>query len=167
MNQTSEFILRSLLIGAGATATIDLWALLLKLFGIASLNFAFLGRWLGHLVSGVWSHESIAKTEPITGELWIGWIAHYSIGVTFAALLLAVNGPAWAHHPTLLPALIVGIVTATAPLFILQPALGAGIASSKTPKPVLNSIKSLLTHTIFGLGLYLAAIATARLIPAY
>jgi hypothetical protein len=45
MNQTSEFILRSLLIGAGATATIDLLVLLLKLFGIPSLNFAFLSRW--------------------------------------------------------------------------------------------------------------------------
>jgi len=152
--------------GAGATATIDLWALLLKQFGVSSLNFAFLGRWLAHLFDGRWSHESIAKAEPIPGELWIGWLAHYSIGVTFGALLLAVKGPAWARNPTLLPALIVGIVTVVAPWFILQPALGAGIASSKTPNPVFNGVKSLLTHTIFGFGLYWAALATAWLIPA-
>jgi hypothetical protein len=48
-----------------------------------------------------------------------------------------------------------------APLFILQPALGAGIASSKTPAPVFNTVKSLVTHMVFGLGLYLAASATA------
>jgi hypothetical protein len=62
-------------------------------------------------------------------------------------------------------ALSIGIVTVVAPLFILQPALGAEIASTKTPKPVFNSIKSLAPHTVFGLGLYLAAVATA-LIPA-
>jgi len=154
------------MIGAGATATIDLWALLLKQFGVPSLNFAFLGRWLGHLLHGRWSHASIAKAEPVKGELWIGWFAHYSIGVTFAALLLAVNGPDWARSPTLLPALVIGIVTVAAPLLILQPALGAGIASSKTAKPVLNSIKSLVTHTVFGFGLYLAALAATWLIPA-
>jgi hypothetical protein len=43
MNATSEFVLRSSMIGAGATAIIDVWALLLKQFGILSLNLAFLG----------------------------------------------------------------------------------------------------------------------------
>ena len=52
-----------------------------------------------------------------------------------------------------------------APLLILQPALGAGIASSKTEAPVFNCIKSLVTHTVFGFGLYLAALATASLLP--
>jgi len=92
----------------------------------------------------------------------LGWLAHYSIGVTLAALLLAVYGLEWARKPTLFPALTVGIVTVLAPLFILQPALGAGIASSKTPRPVFNCVKSLITHTVFGLGLYLAAFATSR-----
>jgi hypothetical protein len=54
-----------------------------------------------------------------------------------------------------------------APLFVLQPALGAGIASSRTPTPVFNSVKSLVTHTVFGLGLFLAARATASLLPVF
>jgi hypothetical protein len=160
MTHSSEFVLRVLLIGAGATIVMDIWALLLKHLGIPSLNFAFLGRWIGHLPDGQWTHERIAKAAPIKGELWMGWFAHYSIGVAFAALLLALYGLEWARKPTLLPALSIGIVTIVAPLFILQPALGAGIASSKTPRPVFNSIKSLATHTVFGLGLYLAALAT-------
>jgi hypothetical protein len=96
----------------------------------------------------------------------MGWCAHYSIALTFAALLLAAYGLEWARKPTVLPALTIGIVTVIAPLFILQPALGAGIASSKTPQPAFNCVKSLTTHTVFGLGLYLAALATAWLIPA-
>ena len=161
MSHTSEFVFRAVFIGVGATIVMDLWALLLRQLGIPSLNFAFLGRWIGHLPLGQWIHEGIAKAAPIKGELWMGWFAHYSIGVTFAILLLAVYGLEWARKPTLPPALIIGIMTVVGPLFILQPALGAGIASSKTPKPVFNSIKSLITHMVFGLGLYLAAQAVA------
>lgn len=165
MNVTVEFVVRSVLIGVGATLSMDVWAALLRRFGVPSLNFALLGRWLGHLPRGRWLHEGIARAAPIRGELLIGWCAHYSIGVGFAALLLAVFGLDWARSPTLLPALGIGIVTVLAPLFILQPALGAGIASSKTPRPVYNSIKSLITHTVFGVGLFLAALAAAVAIP--
>jgi len=166
MSHVTESVLRGLFIGVGATIVMDTWALLLKQLGIPSLNIAFLGRWIGHLPHGQWTHESMAKATPIKGELGMGWFAHYSIGVTFASLVLAEYGLEWARKPTLLPALIMGIVTVVAPLFTLQPALGAGVASSKTPKPVFNCFKSLTTHTVFGLGLYLAALATAWLIPA-
>lgn len=165
MNKTIEFIVRSVLIGAGATVVMDVWAAVLRQCGVASLNFAFLGRWIGHLPRGRWLHQSIAKAAPIRGELLLGWCAHYSIGMSFAALLLALFGLQWGRVPTLLPALVVGIATVVSPLLILQPALGAGIASSKTSAPVFNSLKSLLTHVIFGFGLFLAARATAALIP--
>lgn len=166
MNERWEFVVRTAVIGVGATVVMDLWALLLKQLGVPSLNFALLGRWLGHLPEGQWVHESIAKAAPVRGELLLGWAAHYSIGVTFAALLLFVFGLQWARSPSLLPALAIGLVTVVAPLFVLQPALGAGIASSKTPRPVFNSAKSVVTHTVYGVGLYLAALGAAALLPA-
>jgi hypothetical protein len=165
MHPTIELVLRGIFIGAGATLLIDAWAALLRRFGVPSLNFAFLGRWLGHLLRGRLAHPSIAKAEPVRGELLLGWCAHYAIGISFALLLLATFGLSWARSPTLGPALLVGVGTLAAPLFILQPALGAGIASSKTPTPVFNTFKSLMTHTVFGLGLFLAALAAARLFP--
>lgn len=161
-----EFVLRALLIGVGATVVMDGWAFLLRRVGIPSLDFALLGRWLGHMPRGTWRHASIARAAPVRGESLIGWTAHYSIGITFATLLLATFGVAWARSPSPLPALFIGIVSVVAPLFILQPALGAGIASSKTPRPVFNSVKSLVTHVVYGAGLYLAALATAALLPA-
>jgi hypothetical protein len=160
-----EFAVRTLLIGVGATVLMDLWALFLRLFKIPSLDFALLGRWIGHLPEGRWTHDSIAKAAPVRGERILGWGAHYSIGITFAGVLLAVFGLSWARSPSLWPALLIGIVTVAAPLLVLQPALGAGIASSKTPRPLFNSFKSLVTHTVFGLGLYLAARAAAALLP--
>jgi hypothetical protein len=72
MSPTSEFILHASLIGVGATIVMDLWALLLKPLGVPSLNLAFLGRWIGHLPRGQWTHESIAKASPIKGELRMG-----------------------------------------------------------------------------------------------
>ncbi len=166
MSDKVEFALRTLMVGAGATMVMDLWALVLKRLGIPSLNFAFLGRWIGHLPEGRFIHESIAKAAPVKGELLFGWCAHYAIGISFAALLLSTFGLQWARSPSLLPALLIGLVTVVAPLFILQPALGAGIASSKTAAPLFNSVKSVVTHTVYGLGLYLAALATASIVPA-
>lgn len=160
MNDKTEFVVRALVLGAGATAVMDLWAALLRRFGVPSLNFALLGRWVGHLRDGQWFHESIARAAPVRGELALGWATHYTIGVTFAALLLAVFGLEWARMPTVLPALFIGVVTVAAPLLILQPALGLGIASSKTPAPVFNALKSVVTHLVYGGGLY----ATARLV---
>jgi hypothetical protein len=163
MSESMEFATRTVLIGVGATLVMDGWARLLRVFGIPSLNFAFLGRWLGNLPRGQWRHVSIAKADPVKGELLLGWCAHYTLGISFAALLLGTFGLKWARSPTLLPALVIGIVTVAAPLLILQPALGAGIASTKTPRPLFNSMKSLVTHTVYGAGLFLAALVTAWL----
>jgi hypothetical protein len=166
MHDRIEAAVRTVLIGGGATLTIDLWAMALRQLGIPSLSFALLGRWIGHIADGRLVHVSIARAAPVRGELLIGWTAHYAIGVAFAALLIAGFGLEWARAPSLGPALLVGVVTVAAPLFLLQPALGAGIASSKTAAPLFGCLKSVATHTVFGLGLYLAALATAALLPA-
>jgi len=36
----------------------------------------------------------------------------------------------------------------------MQPAMGAGVAGARTPHPTRTRLQSLITHTIFGLGLY-------------
>jgi hypothetical protein len=156
-----ETIARSLVIGAGATLVMDAWAALLRRFGIPSLDFALLGRWVGHLPRGRFLHQRIAGAEPVPGERMLGWATHYAIGISIAGLLLATFGLEWARAPRLWPALLIGVVTVAAPLLVLQPALGAGIASRKTPRPLFNSLKSLATHAVFGLGLWLAALVTA------
>jgi hypothetical protein len=157
---------RTILIGAGATLTMDVWAALLRRFGIPSLRFELLGRWVGNLPRGRWRHADIARTPPVRGERLIGWCAHYLIGIGFAALAVLVHGLGWARAPTLLPALAIGVVTVLAPWLVLGPALGAGAFSSKTARPLWNSCRSLVTHTVFGVGLFIAARATTWLIPA-
>jgi hypothetical protein len=151
------------LIGIGATAVMDVWLFLLQRMGIPTLNFAFIGRWVGHLLRGRFAHAAIGRAEPIPGELAWGWLFHYAAGIAFAAALVGVQGLAWTRHPTLAPAVAVGLCTVLAPLCLMQPAMGAGFASSKTPTPMKNSLRSLANHTVFGLGLYLSTAAIALL----
>ncbi len=159
MSESWETMAQIAAIGTGATIMMDVWLQFLKRVGIPSQNFAMLGRWIGHWADRQWHHAAIGKAPPVKGEAWMGWMAHYAIGIGFAGLMVLLNGKAWIHSPSLLPALTLGIATVAAPLLVLQPALGAGIASTKTPAPLANSIKSLANHAVFGLGLYLAAVA--------
>ena len=71
MNETVELLGRAVLIGAGATVVMDLWAAFLKrAFGVARLDYRLLGRWIRHLSHGRLVHDSIARSEPVRGELY-------------------------------------------------------------------------------------------------
>jgi hypothetical protein len=79
------------------------------------------------------------------------------IGVTFALLFVLLASGSWLARPTLLPALAFGIATVLVPFFTMQPSFGLGVAASKTPHPNRARLKSLMTHSVFGVGLYVCA----------
>jgi hypothetical protein len=146
---------KTALIGLGATLFIDLWSLLLKhAFTIRSLDYCLLGRWLLHMLEGKIVHENIGASPAKMHECAIGWTAHYAIGVTFALIFVVIGPENWLAHPTLLAPLAFGVATVAIPLFIMQPSFGLGVAASKTPSPNRARLKSLMTHAVFGLGLY-------------
>lgn len=159
---TMEEMVRVMLIGVGATWVMDLWTALLKVLGATTLNYALVGRWAGHLWQGQLTHENIGKAAPICGELELGWAVHYGVGMTFAALLVLLCGADWLQDPTWEAAVFVGMATVVFPLFVMQPAMGAGIAGSRTPTPIKNGLRSLATHAVFGSGLYLSAAVMKR-----
>jgi len=166
MSLAAPTLLRALLVGAGATLAIDLWNSFLKrAFGLSSLDYCLLGRWARHLAGGTLRHASIAAAPPKSWECATGWLAHYAIGLGLALVFVVIATAEWLARPTLLPALLFGVATVVFPLFVLQPALGLGVASAKTPKPVQARLKSLGTHAVFGLGLYASALAARWLAP--
>ena len=142
----------------------DLWSLLLRQFGIKSLDYSLLGRWVGHMAKGRFFHEKIFNSDPIKNELIIGWFSHYLIGISFAFLLIFIYGKKWLINPSLQPAMIIGLVTIVAPFFIMQPAFGLGIALSEIPNPGIGRLKSLIVHLIYGVGLYISAIMLNKLV---
>ena len=154
-----------LVTGVGATAITDVWSILRKVvFRVPPPDFGLVGRWFAYMPQGRFHHESIRSSSAVNGERYIGWTMHYVIGIVFAALLGAVDGSAWFEHPTLLPALIIGATTVVAPFFLMQPGMGAGVAASRTPNPTSARIHSVVTHTIFGIGLYIAGCAARFLV---
>ena len=160
--ETNE-IVGAIAVGIGATAVMDLWNLGLKrAFGIPSLDLCLLGRWIGHLKAGRFRHERIAAAAPRPHECASGVAAHYGIGVVFALALVVATSGEWLARPTLLPALAFGLVTVVFPYFLLQPAIGFGIASARVPSPARARLKSLASHAAFGVGLYLAALVVRR-----
>jgi hypothetical protein len=149
------YLTYAVLTGVGATVVLDLWGVVRKrLLGIPSLDYGLVGRWFAHMARGRFRHDRIAASPPVKGERLLGWSVHYATGIAFAAVLLAVWGIEWARHPTLGPALLVGIGSAAAPFLLMQPGMGAGIAASRTPRPNAARLQTLVTHAIFGLGLY-------------
>jgi hypothetical protein len=159
MDNLALSLTSAILIGLGATLTFDLWAQLLKrVFKITPSNICLVGRWLRYMPEGTFRHSNIASSPRKSAECAVGWIAHYMIGTTFALAFVAFVGNDWLKHPTLIPAIVFGVVTVIGPFFIMQPSFGLGVAASKTSNPAQARLRSLMNHTAFGLGLYIFAV---------
>jgi hypothetical protein len=153
-----DTLVQAVLIGTGATLVMDAWGMARKrLLGAPAPDYGLVGRWIGWMPRGRFRHDRIAATPAVKGEKAIGWTAHYAIGIAFAAVLLGVYGIEWARRPTLAPALFVGLATVAAPFLVMQPGMGAGLAARRTPRPNAARLQSLVTHAVFGAGLFVSA----------
>jgi hypothetical protein len=158
MNGAVEYAVYAIVLGAGATLATDAWGLIRKrLTGVAPPDYGLVGRWIAYMPRGRFRHDPISASPRVKHERMIGWTVHYLIGIAFASVLLAIWGVEWVRHPTLVPALIVGVASVVAPLLILQPGMGLGVAGSRTPNPNAVRVRSLVMHAVFGIGLYLTA----------
>jgi hypothetical protein len=157
-------VLCIILLGLGATLAMDAWAFVAsRFFGMHSLDYRVVGRWIEHFRHGRFAHDTILEAEPTANEARIGWAAHFGIGIAFAWLFVVLVGRAWLSHPQPEAAAMYGVATVLVPFFIMQPAFGFGFAASRTGHPWSARARSLVTHLAFGLGLYLAALLLSLL----
>lgn len=150
--------------GIVATAVMDLWLLGLARLGVATTDWRLVGRWVACMRQGRFAHASIAQAPAIRGEHALGWVTHYAVGIAYGLVLVAFTGAHWLEQPAVLPALAFGLASVAMPLFVMQPAMGAGFAAAKTATPWRNRLRALANHGVFGLGLYLAAAAIGFLL---
>ncbi len=168
MSFQTNYILGAIAIGIGASLVMDLWNLFLKrTFSMPSLNYCLLGRWLRHMPGGTLRHASITAAPQKPFECPVGWIAHYTIGVLFALVFVVLTAGDGLARPTLLPALLYGIATVVFPFFMMQPSFGLGIAAARTPNPTQARLKSLVTHSVFGVGLYVCALGVSYVLRVH
>jgi hypothetical protein len=154
-----EFVMRAAIAGLVATAVLDMWQTALSaLLGTPSTNWALVGRWFSGLQRGTLVHENIGLAEPAPHEGAVGWAAHYAVGVAYAAIYLAMMGYGFGSGPSLVSALAFGAVTVAAPWFVLQPGMGMGLLAAKAPRPWSVRARSLISHIVFGAGLFLGTL---------
>ena len=147
-----------LFIGAGGTLLLDVWAVFAsKVLKIPATDWALVGRWFVHMSKGKFIHQHLSSAAQVPFELQIGWTAHYIIGILYGLPIWLFWGESWLESPTLMPPMLVSWVLLAAPFFIMMPGMGAGVAGLKTPRPHITQIKSLVGHSMFGLGMYVSA----------
>jgi len=150
-----EQAFRIVVMGFTATVAIDLWATFAnRVLGWPRTNWGLVGRWIGHMRDGQFTHVSIGSSPTIARESVLGWVFHYVVGCGYAALYLMYVNAAQMGQPTLKSAVLFGLVTLLSPWFLMQPALGLGIFASKAPRANLVRLQNLIIHTIFGLTLF-------------
>lgn len=162
LTETIEIVLTAAIVGIGGTVILDLWsAFMQRAFEVPATNWAMVGRWVGHMSGGRFVHQNIGEATPIAGELAIGWVVHYVIGILYGLLLVGLWGVEWLREPTLLPPMILALALLVAPYFIMMPGMGSGIAGARTPRPNVTRLKSVIGHSVFGLGMYVTALMIA------
>ena len=149
-----------ILMGLAGTVAMDIWAWLLARFAIAPFpNWAMPGRWLAHTVKGRVFHEDIGAATPVRGELALGWLLHYGVGVIYGVVFAHLAGVVWVAKPDFLTVWVFSLITIAAGWFLLQPGMGLGWAASKTPNPWKVRGMGLIAHTVFATGMWLVALA--------
>ncbi len=163
--ETLDWLPSAIAAGVGATLLIDLWAQLLRRSaGIGATDWALVGRWVAGLARGRLQLRVGEFQRRERGDALRGWLTHYAVGIAYALIyLLLVN--ALAAKVSLPSALLFGAITVLAPWLILQPALGKGVFASGAPNPAQTRLLNLVTHLLFGAGLYFCWQARSLLNP--
>ena len=151
-----DLMIKIVLIGIFATVIMDLWAYGQKIFfGVGSLDYCLVGRWLLGMRQGKFCHSNIFNSTPMKYECLVGWFCHYVIGVAFSFVFFGLVS-LFSLETGFGHSVVFGIATVVVPFFVMQPSFGFGYAASKTPNPWQSRLKSLVAHASFGIGLYLS-----------
>jgi Protein of unknown function (DUF2938) len=148
-------ILGAAVAGVPATYTMDVAGRKLVAPVLGKGPSGNLGRWIGHMLHGRFTHEDITKSAPVVHEAAIGMAAHYAIGFVLGAgyaLLLRVP---YSRQNSLSRAVGYGIATTVFPWFWMFPARGQGIMGLRD-RDVRVPAFALGTHVAYGLGLGIA-----------
>jgi Protein of unknown function (DUF2938) len=155
----SRAFIVGVIVGILATVTMDVVAVIALRLGIAGpgprrTGPDLIGRWVGYFFRAKFRHTDILQTPPLQGELVLGLVAHYLIGIALTLVYLGLLGVAHAT-PTAPSAILYGTATTVFPWFLMFPSQGMGYLGRDAPGDAHLARVSLFNHIIFGLGIAL------------
>ncbi len=153
-----HFLLPGIAIGVVATVAMDIGAIIGFRLGVAGtadppLGPSLIGRWVGYFARGRFTHEDILCTPPLRGEMALGIATHYVVGITLTWIYLGLLAVVRAA-PSVLAALVYGVVSTGLTWFLMFPAQGLGWWGRRA-RGAHVARASLYIHTVFGAGLAL------------
>ena len=146
----------ALLIGVLSTLSMDLLTgVAVRLRLVAPLPPNLVGRWFASVARVQPFHTDIARAAPVNYELLIALLGHYAIGTVLATLFVWGTGAVgWTR--SLGVALTFGVGTCVLPWLLMFPAMGYGVFGLHGPDGTRLFVSSLVSHALFGLGLWTA-----------
>ena len=123
---------------------------------LLKIDMAMIGRMSAGWARGRFCYRQPEEMEPVAHEKLLGYITHYAIGVGLAFIYvlgwsLLVGGPAspvWA--------LVYGVATTVASLFVVYPSMGLGVCGRRSPEGARAPLSPLANHLFFGIGMAVA-----------
>lgn len=120
---------------------------------ISEIDMRILGRMSAGWARGRFRYRHPDEMERVANEKLRGYITHYLIGIGLAIPFvvgwdLQVGGPV-----SPLWALIYGIATTVASLFLVYPSMGFGVCGMRSPEGIRSFLSSLANHLFYGIGL--------------
>jgi hypothetical protein len=152
-----NLIVSAVAAGVLGTVVMDLLNHLFARTGmLLKIDMVMIGRMSAGWSRGRFSYRHPGEMEPVANEKLLGYVTHYAIGVGLAFIYLLgwallVGGPA-----SPVGALIYGIATTVASLFLVYPSMGLGVCGSRSPEGVRAVLSPLANHLFFGVGMAIA-----------
>tara|TARA_Y100001956_G_scaffold82919_1_gene106818 strand:- start:3519 stop:4010 length:492 start_codon:yes stop_codon:yes gene_type:complete len=160
----AEVLVLGAVAGLGATVFTDLIAILRQGWAVTHGFYCLVGRWVGSFRYHGPVHDDIRASVPVVGEAMFGWSAHVLLGVMYGIGFAMLFGSSALEKPQIWQGLSFGIATVLVPWLIFQPLFGWGFAMSKAPDPWTLRMKGVITHTVFGLGVWVSLVALNALV---
>jgi len=149
-----DLIVTGIVAGLLGTLVMDSLNHLFARLGILlKIDVRMIGRMFAGWADGRFRYIHPSEMQQVPNEKLYGYITHYAIGVGLAipfvlGWAIFVGGPlspVWA--------LIYGVATTVASVFLVYPSMGLGLFGWRSPEGFRAPLSSLANHFFFGLGM--------------
>ena len=152
-----DLIVTGIVAGVLGTLVMDSLNHLFARLGILlKIDVRMIGRMFAGWADGRFRYSHPSEMQQVPNEKLYGYITHYAIGVGLA--IPFVLGWAIFFGGPLSPvwALIYGVATTVASVFLVYPSMGLGLFGWRSPEGIRAPLSSLANHFFFGLGMAVA-----------